>query len=105
MSNIGKSYTEALIAKSGGFDCYDVDQEVQNRMGNLSMDKMADWMGHPYAEWLIIYIKASPSDIDALIDRYFQFPKPTIWGEEFKRIDGKSDKQSLLACYPTLLKS
>ncbi|MCF6274319.1 MAG: hypothetical protein L3J05_00970 [Robiginitomaculum sp.] len=56
-------------------------------------------------KYIIIYIKASEADMDKLIERYFNYPKPTIWGNHFRKLPGKSDKQSLLACYPDLLKA
>lgn len=161
MSNIGKSYTAQRLEKANNFICYDVDAQIQAKIGNLgnlgmdapNMQAMAKWMGHPYAEgyarkaaeylaletelslqasahkgnlvldttgsvihiaaaaqqslendYLIIYIKASPSDIKVLIDRYFKFPKPTIWGDHFRAVPGKTGRASLLACYPDLLK-
>ncbi|MCF6221456.1 MAG: hypothetical protein L3J65_10110 [Robiginitomaculum sp.] len=56
-------------------------------------------------KFIIIYIKASEADMDKLIERYFKYPKPTIWGDHFRKLPGKSGKQSLLACYPNLLKA
>ena len=152
MSNIGKSYTAQRIAKADGFQCHDVDAQIQAKLGISTMGHMADWMGHPFADgysekaekylrleanfslaaaqdkgnlvldttgsvvhipnngklslnnrYLIIYIKANEGDIDTLVKRYFKYPKPTIWGDCFRLIDGKSSMDSLLASYPGLL--
>ncbi len=48
MSNIGKSYTARRIAKAKSFAHYDVDALIQEKMGNPSMEAMAEWMGQPY---------------------------------------------------------
>ncbi len=153
MSNIGKSYSARRITKADNFTCYDVDAEIQAMMGNPSMEEMAKWMGHPYADgyaekaaeylavetelslkasthkgnlildttgsvvhiadtakqalkdgFLIIYIKASPADIGVLINRYFKYPKPTIWGDNYRALPGETNQASLLSCYPHLLK-
>ena len=56
-------------------------------------------IGHSYH----LYIKANDADLQILIDRYFAHPKPTIWGDKFHKIDGMSDTESLLACYPEML--
>lgn len=55
--------------------------------------------------YFIIYLQATQDDIERLIVRYFEFPKPTIWADKFKPIEGKSNRESLLACYPELLAS
>ncbi len=152
MSNIGKSYTAQRITKVNNFECYEVDVQIQAKLGLNGMGAVADWMGHPfqngYAQkaakylsleselslnashgggnlvldttgsvihipsgdltslnnnYLIVYIKASISDIGTLIDRYYKYPKPTIWGDCYHKVDVKSDQDSLLACYPDLL--
>jgi len=152
MSNIGKSYTAKRITKADGFESYDVDAQIQAKLGKTSMGAMADWMGHPFTDgygersveylrleaeislaasqgkdnlildttgsvihipnediisinsnYLIVYIKASEADLETLVDRYFKYPKPTIWGDCYHKVDGKSDLDSLLACYPNLL--
>lgn len=152
MSNIGKSYTAQRIAKTSGFSCYDVDAQIQAKLGKNTMSAMAEWMGHPYSDgyaeksaeylnleadlslaanqgkgnlvldtsgsvvhipqknkislnnsYLIVYIEANDADIDTLIDRYFKYPKPTIWGDCYHVIDGKSAQDSLVSCYPDLL--
>lgn len=152
MSNIGKSYTAQRIAKADGFECYDVDAQIQAELGKKDMGAMADWMGHPFTDgyaakaaeylsleaelslaaghgegnlvldttgsvihipdediislnnnYLVIYIKANDADISTLIDRYFKYPKPTIWGDCYHPVAEKPDLDSLLACYPDLL--
>ncbi len=152
MSNIGKSYTALRIARASDFTRYDVDGEIQTKLGKQDMGAVADWMGHPFTDgyatkaaeylkleaelslaasrsagnlildttgsvihipmedlkclnnnYLIVYIKANVDDINTLIDRYFKYPKPTIWGDCFHKTDGKSDINSILDCYPELL--
>jgi len=152
MSNIGKSYTAQRIAKADNFACFDVDDQIQAKLGKNGMGAMADWMGHPFTDgyaaksakclsheaelslsansgegnlildttgsvvhiphenlislnnsYLVIYIKANEADIDILIDRYFKYPKPTIWGECYHAVEGETDMDSLLTCYPDLL--
>ncbi len=54
---------------------------------------------------LIIYIKAEIADIDMLIKRYFEHPKPTIWGDSFHHRPELPKQENVLNCYPDLLKT
>ena len=52
---------------------------------------------------LTVYMQANQQDIEVLVQRFFTNPKPIIWGDNYTRKSGTSDKDSLLACYPKLL--
>ncbi len=53
--------------------------------------------------YLVIYLKAKKEDIAKLRNTYFQQPKPTIWGDYYKKYQGLSEPDSLLKSYPGLL--
>lgn len=54
---------------------------------------------------LIVYLKASETSIDVLIERFSTSPKPLIWGEYYKDILGQTHYESLINCYPNLLQA
>ena len=55
------------------------------------------------AEWYTVYIKAADVHLERLKSQYFAQPKPLAWAGHFRKIDGLSDSESLLECYPDLL--
>jgi len=50
MSNIGKSYTAARLAKAFKFKLVEVDKLIWKSLGFDTMDDFADWQGQPYEE-------------------------------------------------------
>lgn len=50
MSNIGKSYTGARLAKAFNFKLIQVDQLIWESLGQGSMEDFAEWQGQPYSE-------------------------------------------------------
>jgi len=56
-------------------------------------------------EYYIVYIEAMEDHIDRLKTQYFKQPKPLVWAGHYEKIDGKSETESILACYPKLLAS
>jgi len=55
--------------------------------------------------FLIVHITAGQEDLERLKEDYFSLPKPLIWREHYQKIDGKTQEESILACYPKLLNS
>ncbi len=55
--------------------------------------------------FLIIHIAAGPEDLERLKDDYFALPKPLVWRGHYRKLGGKSEEESILACYPKLLQS
>jgi shikimate kinase len=53
----------------------------------------------------IVHIKAAKDAVHRLKTQYFKSPKPLIWAGHYQQIDGKTKRQSILECYPKLLKS
>jgi shikimate kinase len=53
--------------------------------------------------YLVFYLTARDNDLDRLVKRFKTSPKPLIWGDHFKQIDGKSDEDSMFSLYPSLL--
>lgn len=54
-------------------------------------------------DFYIVHIRASNDDIKRLKVQYFKQPKPLIWAGHYRPIDGKSQDESILDCYPNLL--
>ena len=48
MSNIGKSFTASRMAKAFNFELIEIDTMIRERMGHESMEKFAEWQGHPF---------------------------------------------------------
>ncbi len=55
--------------------------------------------------YLIVYIKAMQENVELLISRFEQSPKPLIWGGFYKQKPNLTPRQNLIACYPALLRS
>ena len=53
----------------------------------------------------IVYIEAMEDHLERLKMQYFKQPKPLIWAGHYEKIEGKSDTESILECYPKLLTS
>ena len=56
-------------------------------------------------DFLIVHIAAGAEDLERLKTDYFALPKPLIWRDHYEKLDGKTQEESILACYPNLLKS
>jgi shikimate kinase len=55
--------------------------------------------------FLIVHIAAGDADLERLKADYFALPKPLVWRGHYRKLDGKSEYESILACYPELLNS
>jgi len=53
--------------------------------------------------YFIVHIQADKADLERLKILYFNHPKPLIWAGHFARLDGMSDEDSIMDCYPRLL--
>ena len=58
-----------------------------------------------YNNYLVVYLKASLTDINMLVKRFTSSPKPLIWGDYYKEYDGKTQAENLALSYPKLLKA
>jgi shikimate kinase len=56
-------------------------------------------------DYYVVYIEAMEEHIERLKIQYFKQPKPLIWAGHYEKIDGKSETESILECYPKLLAS
>jgi len=54
---------------------------------------------------VVIYIKANPKNLDRLKKRFATSPKPLIWGEHFKAVEGVDNHDAMMAQYPSLLRA
>ena len=56
-------------------------------------------------DYYVVYIEAMQDHVERLKVQYFKHPKPLIWAGHYKKIDGLSESESILQCYPKLLES
>lgn len=56
-------------------------------------------------EYYVVYIEAMDEHIERLKVQYFKQPKPLIWAGHYEKLEGKSETESILDCYPKLLAS
>ena len=55
------------------------------------------------SDFWLIYIEASPDDLERLKQLYVSSPKPLIWKDSYNSKLGKTNESSVLASYPYLL--
>jgi len=51
----------------------------------------------------VVYLAASPSEIQLLIERYLRDPKPVLWQGAFRAHPGETPQQTVIRCYPLLI--
>src|SRR5215469_10752561 len=51
----------------------------------------------------VIYLAASDDEVQLLIQRYLQDPKPVLWQGAFRPHQGETPKQTVVRCYPLLV--
>ncbi|MEM7730404.1 MAG: hypothetical protein AAF311_14230 [Pseudomonadota bacterium] len=56
-------------------------------------------------DWFVVYIEAAEAHLERLKSQYFARPKPLAWNGHYRTLEGMSQTESLLACYPGLLAS
>lgn len=54
--------------------------------------------------FLVVHFEATEEIVDAMVERYFQCPKPVAWGHTFSQRVGESGEEALRRCYPEMLK-
>lgn len=53
----------------------------------------------------VVYLAASPSEQQLLIERYLQDPKPVLWRGAFQPRQGEAPRDTVVRCYPLLMES
>lgn len=56
-------------------------------------------------DYYVVYIEAMDEHVERLKVQYFKQPKPLIWAGHYQKLEGKSETESILECYPKLLAS
>lgn len=51
----------------------------------------------------VVYLATSNDDIQLLIQRYLQDPKPVLWQGAFRPHPGETPQQTIVRCYPVLI--
>ncbi len=51
----------------------------------------------------VVYLAASPSEVQLLIQRYLRDPKPVLWQGAFRPHPGETPQQTVVRCYPLLI--
>ena len=54
-------------------------------------------------EMTVVYLAASPSEQQLLIERYLQDPKPVLWRGAFQSKEGETSRETVERCYPMLV--
>ena len=54
-------------------------------------------------ETLVVNIDVGEEDIARMVRKYFEEPKPVVWGNEFTKNPEESNDDALLRCFPLLL--
>lgn len=54
-------------------------------------------------EYYVVYIEAMEDHLERLKVQYFKQPKPLIWADHYETLEGKTQRESILECYPKLL--
>ena len=54
-------------------------------------------------DWFTVYIEAAPKHLERLKQLYFASPKPLAWHGHYRRREGITEDEALLASYPDLL--
>lgn len=54
-------------------------------------------------EMTVVYLAASPSEQQLLIERYLHDPKPVLWRGAFQSKEGETPRETVERCYPMLL--
>lgn len=55
--------------------------------------------------YYVVYIEAMREHLERLKVQYFKQPKPLIWAGHYKKLEGKTETESILEAYPELLTS
>jgi shikimate kinase len=51
----------------------------------------------------VVYLAASNDEVQVLIQRYLQDPKPVLWQGAFRPRTGETPRQTVVRCYPLLI--
>jgi shikimate kinase len=51
----------------------------------------------------IVYLAASRDEVQLLVQRYLQEPKPVLWQGAFRPNPGETPQQTVIRCYPLLI--
>lgn len=51
----------------------------------------------------VVYLAASTDEVQLLIQRYLQEPKPVLWQGAFRSRPGETPQQTVVRCYPVLI--
>jgi len=52
----------------------------------------------------IVYFEAPAGRLESMVKKYFDNPKPVIWGNLYKPLPGEDKYETLKRCYPELLR-
>lgn len=91
-------------------------EEILKNLKNMAKEQNAVvdttgsviYLGDKFMERLrkattIVYLDTPFSEQKKMYDNYIKNPKPVIWGNSFKKINGQSSFEALSSCYPKLL--
>lgn len=109
---MGHPYEDGYVEKSSRYLQLEAEQTLAAKAmgGNVVLDTTGsvihlrdDEKIELHNTYLIVYLKVNGAAHKTLVQRFEKTPKPLIWGDHYTAYAGMSDRQSLLASYPTLL--
>lgn len=87
----------AAISPASGVNC------VLDTTGSV-VYLSQDTLGRLQMEYLVVHLEASDDMLEMMTQNYFQTPKPVVWGDAYKPVQGETPNESLRRCYPDLLR-
>ncbi|NTV44117.1 MAG: hypothetical protein HGA67_00270 [Candidatus Yonathbacteria bacterium] len=92
------------------YTCLESLEEIIPKGKNLVFDttgsvahlpqETRDWLSD---NCLVVYLTLDPSEMRKMVDRFFNVPKPLIWGGFFHKGDRQTTEEALRASYPNLV--
>jgi hypothetical protein len=56
------------------------------------------------ANFLMVHLAMADDQIDLMLERYLEHPKPVLWQGNYKLISNETEAQTLARCYPDLFR-
>lgn len=87
---LARNRDEANIVLDATGSCIYVADEVLRRLAKFST---------------VVYLEASDHEEERLIEAFFKHPKPIIWNDLYKELDGEDHETAIRRCYLDLLET
>jgi len=93
--------SEARCTKLDGLDTWWRNLSFDTTGSVVYLDESTlDWL---HNKCLVVNIDVGEEDIARMVRKYFEEPKPVVWGDSFYTLKDESNDDALLRCFPLLL--